>query len=107
MKIPKEVMVAGHPWHIEYKWRLHDPKIGDCNGLCDFKSKTILIDRLLPKDDKWEVFLHELTHAILHEAHLHEDGGVDGFAEEVICSSIANVFNQLFDFRWKKGVKSE
>lgn len=94
-------MIKGHLWKVEYKWRLHDPTIGACNGLCDFPTKTILIDRLLAKEEKWQVFLHELTHAILHEAHLHEDGGVDGFAEEVICSSVADVFNQLFLFRWR------
>lgn len=102
MKIPKTIKIKGKPWSIEYKWRLHDETHGLCDGLCDPSTRTIFLDRLLPKEDKPTVFLHELIHAILHEAHLHEAGGVDGFVEEAICSSVADCFMDLFELKLKR-----
>lgn len=102
MKIPKEFLIKGKTWKVEYKWRLHDDNHGACNGLTDPATRTIYLDKMLPKVEKPGVFLHELNHAILHEAHLHESGGVDGFVEEAIVSSIADVYMSLFDLKWKR-----
>lgn len=101
-KIPTEFEVKGKTWKVEYKWRLEEPGIGQCNGLCDFSKRTIYIDRLLPKEDKPKVFLHELGHAILHEAHLHEQGGIDGIVEEVAVDAYADTLISLFDLKWRR-----
>lgn len=101
MKIPKEFYIKGKLWRVEYKWRLHDPEHGLCNGLCDFDARTIYIDRLIPKEDKAGVFLHEYIHAVLHEAHLHESGGIAGIIEEVVCASISEAFTSNFNLKWK------
>lgn len=100
-KIPKEFYIKGKLWRVEYKWRLEENGIGKCDGLCEFSERVIYLDRLLPKDQKPKVFLHEYTHAVLHEAHLHENGGLDGILEEVVCESIADALTENFNLRWK------
>lgn len=102
MRIPKEITIKGKTWFIEYKWKLHDPYHGHCHGLCDPAQRIIYLDRLIPKEEKPAVFLHELGHAILHEAHLHESGGVDGFVEEAVVSAFADAFMSLFELKWKR-----
>jgi Zn-dependent peptidase ImmA (M78 family) len=102
LKIKNEFYIKGKPWKVVYKWNLREEGIGPCLGLCDFKERIIYLDRLATQEEKRMAFIHELVHAILHEAHLHEDGGVDGFVEEAICASVADVFSRLFDFRWRR-----
>lgn len=106
MNLPKKFHVKGKVWHLEYKWRLTTADGTPVDGLCMTGDRTILIDRLVEKDRKIEVFLHELNHAILFESHLGEMGGVDGFQEEVICASIADVYMSLFTIKLRKA-KSE
>lgn len=102
MRIPKKFKLKGKEWKVEYKWNLMDE--GEkMDGLCQMQERTILIERSMPRDEKWPVFLHELVHAILFEAHI---SGLDGPAgellEEVICEAIANGMNDLFSIRWKR-----
>lgn len=86
---------------MEYKWGLTEG--GEIiNGLCDFGQRTIYIRRELLKDEKPQVFLHELIHAALFECHLY-DGGLDPKIEEIICEGIADVFTTLFTMRFKRG----
>lgn len=101
MKIPSEISVKGKLWHISYKWGLQDQgEIVD--GLCEVSIRQIYIRRELKREEKWPIFLHELVHAILFEAHLSEDGGISGFPEEVVCSAVADVFSTLFNMRLKR-----
>ncbi|MNJ94807.1 hypothetical protein D3C87_125100 [compost metagenome] len=102
MKIPKEFYIKGKLWTVEYKWRLEEPGIGKCDGLCDFTLRVIYLDRLISKEDKVRVFLHEYTHALIHEAHLHEAGGIDGILEEVLCESVADGILENFILKWKR-----
>jgi hypothetical protein len=101
MRIPSEILVKGKRWTIGYKWGLTDGH-DLVDGLCNLSDRTIFIRRELKKEEKWPIFLHELIHAILFEAHLSEDGGISGFPEEVVCSAIADVFSTLFDIRLKR-----
>ncbi len=102
MRIPKEFRLKGHNWSVEYKWNLHDGN-EKMDGLCLMTRRVIQLDRGMSRDEKWPVFLHELVHAILFEAHV---SGLDGPAgellEEVICDAIAGDFSDLFNFRWKR-----
>lgn len=101
MKLKKEFYIKGKLWRIEYKWNL---RMGDMrvDGMCEPSERIIYIDRILSKEEKWATFLHELGHAIVHEAHLNEHGGLDGFAEEVVVESYAQALGELFTFRWKR-----
>jgi len=109
VNIPKEFRIKGKRWRVEYKWNLFDR--GDdgnikCDGLCDPEYRVIYIDRAIPRVEKWPVFLHELIHAILFEAHISGlDGPAGSMLEEVICESIATSFDDLFRIRWKRQKK--
>ena len=100
-KIPKEIQIKGKLWRIDYKWNLMLDGMR-CNVITDFGTRTIWLDRLASKETKWAALLHEIVHATLYEAHLHEDGGVDGFVEEAICAAVADVFDSLFDMKWRR-----
>ena len=104
MNIPKQFLIKGKLWKVEYKWGLHDHEVcaGFCDGLCDFDLKTIFIRREVPVEQKFGIFMHELIHATLHECHLHENGGVDGILEEVLCEGITDVITSLFTLRFKR-----
>lgn len=102
MKIPKDLMIKGHQWSVEYKWSLKDDEGERVLGLCDKSSRIIYIDRLLARDEKWEVFHHEVGHAIVFEAHMNEDGGVEGIVEEAIVSAFQDFYTNNFILRWKR-----
>lgn len=105
MKIPKTFKLKGKDWNVEYKWNLRDVEGDKMDGLCLNGKRTIQIDRAMPREEKWTVFLHELVHAVVFEAHI---SGLDGPAgellEEVLCDSIASDFDSLFNFKWKRKV---
>lgn len=101
MRYPKTFKVKGKTWRLEYKWRLTDDNGVACDGLCVPKDRVIYLDRLIPKENKFKIFLHELNHAVLHESHLGEMGGVDGFTEEVICASLADHYDSMFKLNFK------
>lgn len=58
-------------------------------GMTDPNTRTIYVDCTMPKEEISKTFLHEVTHAIMHEAHLHNDGWVEPLIEEVICDAVA------------------
>lgn len=102
MKIPKELTIKGHAWSVEYKWSLTAEDGERVLGLCDKDKRTIYIDRLLARDEKWEVFHHEIGHAIIFEAHMNEDGGVDGIVEEAIVAAFQDFYTNNFNLKWKR-----
>lgn len=53
-------------------------------------------------EEKEEVFLHELIHAALFEAHLHDGSGLGGETEEIVCDAVSDLFTSLFTLRWKR-----
>lgn len=107
MKIPKQFYLKGKKWTVGYKWNLTDkdddgPAI-KVDGLCDSEKRQIWIERSIPRVDKWPVFLHELVHAILFEAHISGlDGPAGDMLEEVICEAVAYGLDDLFNIRWKR-----
>jgi hypothetical protein len=102
MKLKKEFYVKGKLWRLEYVWGLRhmDEKM---DGLCVSAERIIKLERSLSKEYKFEVFLHELVHAIIFESHI---AGLDGpsgeLIEEIICDSVADVFNDIFNMRFKR-----
>ena len=106
LRIPKKFPVKGKEWEVEYKWKLYDKEFGFCNGIYYPNERKIKLDRFLTmpneKENKQFIFLHELLHAIHHESHLNEYGCLDPKIEEIINSSVATVFTDLFDIKFKK-----
>ena len=103
MRIPKEFYLKGKHWTVEYKWNLRASDGEKMDGLCIVTERVIQLDRAMPREEKWPVFLHELVHAIIFEAHISGlDGEAGEFIEEVICDAIAGDFDDLFNFRWKR-----
>lgn len=101
MRIPQSLEIKGKKWTVEYKWNLRDEDGKAMDGLCLTKEKKIQIDRSLSKEDKWDTFLHELTHAQLFEAHLDLPLEV----EEIICEANVDLLKTHFNLRWKRKTK--
>jgi hypothetical protein len=103
MKLPKSVVIKDQEWQVAYKWRLtHRTKPLD--GLCDYKARTIWIDRSLDKDAKFAAFLHEFIHALLWEHDLGHNASkhaIDVDIEEQIVAAIENCLLASFKLRIK------
>lgn len=66
MKIPKSVNICGVEYTIVYKNRIVLKGLV-CDGLCDSSKRQIQINAYVPKDRKFQIFLHECFHAVLYE----------------------------------------
>ena len=97
----KTFKIKGYEWRLEYKLDLHVPDIGKCDGFCDVETRTIWLEKALDVEQRWLVFFHELVHAINHELHVTEEGGIDGVLGEIIAEGLTSVLNQLFVFSWR------
>ena len=66
MKIPKQIEIAGIVYDIEIV-KPDDPKLdyGRQMGLQDPKSCSIFLEHRLNEQVEAQVFIHEITHAIL------------------------------------------
>jgi hypothetical protein len=103
MKIPSKIVIKGKIWSVGYKWRLHDEKLGFCDGLADWVERTIWLDRSLPREEKLRVLLHEIIHIILDEYHMHETGGIkETFAEEVVCAGVSQTLLDIFNLKFRE-----
>lgn len=101
MKIPKNIKIYGKNWAIDYKWNLKDDEGNNLEGLCCFEKRLITIDRLLTKEKKFSVFLHELFHAILFELKIKQTS-LSSDVEEIIVEGFADFLTSNFDIRSKK-----
>jgi Zn-dependent peptidase ImmA (M78 family) len=101
MKIKTQIPIKGQVYETAYKWRLSH-KGALCDGLTDPTNKIIWFDKQIDPEDKARVLIHEITHAILHETHIPESGGMSEEIEEMVCASVSTVLCELFDFKWKR-----
>lgn len=102
MKIRKHYLIKGKEWTTEFRWSLKASDGERVRGLCDYSTRTIYLDRLMAAEEKEEVFMHELIHAALFEAHLNEGSGLGGETEEIVCDAISDLLTTLFTLRWKR-----
>lgn len=65
MPRPKVVKVFGQKYKVQY-----DYKSTENYGLTDSAINTIFVDGRLPEDKLMRVFMHEVTHAVIHETPL-------------------------------------
>ncbi|WP_394404837.1 ImmA/IrrE family metallo-endopeptidase [Streptococcus sp. 20-1249] len=64
-----EIKVCGMTYAVEVKeyFKAHDDE-RNLWGYCDYEQQKIYIRESLSEQKKKQVLIHELTHAILHEA---------------------------------------
>jgi hypothetical protein len=101
MRIPKEFKLKGKKWKVKLSPDLVTKE--DCVGECDFDTRTITLDSSLKGRKKKSVFLHELFHVLVHEAHINPGVRFSEGVEEVLCDSFADLLVSSFtDLKWKK-----
>lgn len=104
MKLPKYRTILGKKWKIRFKWNLRCDDGHKVDGLCDFKNRYIWLDRLLPKDERFQVFLHEEFHAVLHELCFNQlEASSD--AQEIVCEGLSRWMVETYDIKFKKKKK--
>jgi hypothetical protein len=101
MKIPHTFLLKGK------RWKVLRPKVikvdGEvCDGLCSWHTRTIRICSDLPQREAWNVFLHELFHAVLFEAHINRGARFSEGLEDVICDAFTDVIASLFSVKLKR-----
>lgn len=88
MKIPAGVKVGGIDYQIEVVDHLPHEDAGYKWGECDYQKAKIQLWKELSKQKRKQTFIHELTHAIFHEA------GIDDQDEDQI-NRVAIVLHQV------------
>ena len=78
MTIPSEIKVGGINYKVEIVDHLPHEETGYKWGECDYQRGTIKIWKELSSEKQEQTFIHELTHAIAHEA------GIDNQDEDLI-----------------------
>ncbi|MET8824195.1 MULTISPECIES: ImmA/IrrE family metallo-endopeptidase [Bacillati] len=78
MKIPSEIKVAGINYQVSIADHLPSEDAGYKWGECNYQDAEIRIWNELSDQKKDQTFVHELTHAIFHEA------GIDDQDEDQI-----------------------
>lgn len=103
MHIPKRFHLKGKVWKVILKKNLKHPDGTECDGLCDLQSRIIYLDSELSRLGKKATFLHELFHAVIHEAHIYSGVRFSEGVEEVLCDAFADlVHNSFTHLKWKK-----
>lgn len=100
MRVPKSILIKGKRWKVNYKWNLRDDDNHPCDGLCEYKIRTIWIDRALPKAERPQTFLHEIIHALIYELHLNTS--LPSEVEEVLAEGISQYLFEIFNMRLKR-----
>jgi len=86
----KKLRIGSIDYRVKSKKHL---QIGDelFNGLCHFDKALIELLETMPDERKRQVLIHEVTHALLHEAGYHYDD--DGVHSEENVVRISNVLD--------------
>ena len=100
VKIPKKLDIYGHPWTVQYKWKLLCTEGNHVDGMCDTKKRILWIDRAVPTAERATVFVHELIHGILFELKINQTS-IHSDLEEILVTGIEEYFMEKFHLRWK------
>jgi len=113
MRVPRKFRVKGKEWRTRLDVdKIHHESVL-CDGLtlkkCDqveldgvkqsVPARTILLSKSLSQKERMSVFMHELMHVILFEAHCDV---MDEDIEEIVCDAASDVLCELFEIRWKR-----
>lgn len=103
MRIPKQFTHKGKTWKVEYEANLVADDGAECEGLCDFEKRVIVLRSSLKGKKKKSVFFHELIHVVLFEAHINPGVRFSAGIEEVICDAVSDLMTTAFtNIKWKK-----
>jgi len=101
LKIPKKFKLKGRTWTVRTEADLSADGY-ECDGICIPEDRLILLNSDLPQKKRRGVFLHELFHAVIYEAHIHPGVRWSGGLEEVFCDAFKDVIESLFEVRFKR-----
>jgi hypothetical protein len=90
------MLILGRRFKVKYVGRgTLDSLSGDSNATActDFYSRTILIDKSLPKHEKRIALFHEATHCAQHITGLNQVTTPE--MQEIWCETMANLFEDL------------
>jgi Zn-dependent peptidase ImmA (M78 family) len=96
MELPKQFRLKGKLWKVVLVKQLVHEDGTKCYGICDTDTRVIHIEKNLNPAERFNAFLHELCHAMIHEAHIDETL-LDGKIEEILCEAFADIFTHDFD----------
>lgn len=100
MRIPMSFKHKGKTWKVKYQPDLIEKEEAD--GMTDFDTRTILLDSSLKGQKKKAVFLHELFHVVVYEAHVPSNVRFSEGVEEVLCDAFADLMTKSFTkLKWK------
>lgn len=74
----KQLVILGTPWELEYRSHDEDKILDDCDGYCDWTTRTIVVEKELEGNlgnmmaYMNKVARHEIVHAYLLECGLAE-----------------------------------
>lgn len=101
MKIPRSFYLKGKRWKvIRPRTIKEDGEV--CDGLCSWHTRTIRISSDLSKREAFDVFLHELFHAVVFEAHVNRGAKFSEGLEDVMCDAFVDVMKSLFKVQLRK-----
>ena len=60
----RRIDILGVDWKVLMRTGKTDKRIEDADGWTDFDKNEIVIDKTIPKDSQYSVFLHEIIHVI-------------------------------------------
>jgi len=92
MKIPIKIKVGGIIYQIKMVDYLPTEEAGSKWGECDYQRGIIRIWKGLSREKQEQTFVHELTHAIAHEA------GIDNQDEDIINRFALVAYMVIKDF---------
>lgn len=87
----KKLRIGSIDYKVKYKKLLKNSDNELFNGLCWFDKALIEIHEVIPDERKRQVLIHEVTHALLHEAGFSFDD--DGVHNEDSVVRISNVLD--------------
>lgn len=103
MKIPKRFQLKDKRWTVVRVKILQSDDGILCDGLCDCETRTIYLQSGMSRRRTEETFLHELFHAVLHEAHVNPYTRLSNGVEDVICDAFADLMlNRFTTPKWKR-----
>ncbi len=101
-RIPKRFTLKGKDWTVEFEKDLKHDDGTFCDGLCDLDTRTIWLEKALDKDKRIATFLHEISHAMIHETHIRPGARFSDSLECVLCDGWADLMQTLFKLKWKQ-----
>ena len=91
MRIPKAIVIKGQTYQVKLVSVVDDlGSVGECNS----STYEIKIHEKLPKNEQYDVFLHECFHAGIQEVGLKQTS-LPHDLEEILCELFMSIFKTV------------